>query len=163
MNYHNISNVDMLNGEGLRTVLWVAGCEHHCRECQNPITWDVEGGIPFDGKALNELYGYLGAPYISGITFSGGDPLHVKNRSEVLNIAADVKRIFHKSVWLYTGYLWENICDIPGIEYIDVLVDGPYVAKFNDINYPWAGSTNQRIIDVQKSLERGYAIKYREK
>lgn len=163
MNYHNITNVDMLNGDGLRTVLWVAGCNHHCKGCQNPITWDVNGGILFDGKALNELYNNLSSPYISGITFSGGDPLHENNRLEVLGIAADVKRIFHKTVWLYTGYLWENVADIPGIEYVDVLVDGKYVAELNDVNYPWAGSINQRVIDVQKSLLHGCAIKYNSK
>lgn len=163
MNYHNITNVDMLNGDGLRTVLWVAGCNHHCKGCQNPITWDVNGGIPFDGKALNELYNNLSAPYISGITFSGGDPLHVNNHREILAIAADVKRIFHKTVWLYTGYLWEDVNNIPGIEYVDVLVDGTYVAELNDVNYPWAGSINQRVIDVQKSLLHGCAIKYNSK
>ena len=74
MRYHNITTDDMLNGDGLRTVLWVAGCEHRCRGCHNPITWDVDGGVPFDEAAEQELFEKLSADYISGITFSGGDP-----------------------------------------------------------------------------------------
>ena len=81
MRYHNITKEDMLNGEGLRVVLWVAGCNHHCKNCQNPETWDENGGIPFDEEAENELFEALDKSYISGITFSGGDPLFPNNRS----------------------------------------------------------------------------------
>ena len=79
MRYHNITKEDMLNGEGLRSVLWLAGCTHHCKNCQNPITWDINGGIPFDEAARQELFESLDKDYISGITFSGGDPLHPQN------------------------------------------------------------------------------------
>lgn len=160
MNYHNITKSDMLNGDGLRVVLWVAGCEHHCKGCQNPITWDPEGGLIFDEAALNEIRKELDKPYISGITFSGGDPLHPANRAKVLELAALAKHLYGKSVWLYTGYEWEAIHRLPGIETIDVIVDGKFIEELADVTYPWAGSTNQRIIDVKKSLACGCAIKY---
>lgn len=161
MNYHNITTDDMLNGDGLRVVLWVAGCEHHCRGCQNPITWDPCDGLSFDVETERELFEELQEPYISGITFSGGDPLHPNNRDTVIRLATIAKNLYGKTVWLYTGYDWEDICNLPGIEEIDVLVDGKFIQELADINYPWAGSTNQRIIDVRKSLKYGCAIRYK--
>lgn len=160
MNYHNITTDDILNGDGLRTVLWVAGCDHKCPGCQNPITWDVNGGLRFDWSAKNELLNDLDKPYISGITFSGGDPLHPDNRDDVMELIKDIRYIFEndKTIWLYTGYLWEQVNDISGIENVDVLVDGVYVKALNDITYPWAGSTNQRVIDVKRSLKSGAVI-----
>lgn len=163
MNYHNITTDDMRNGEGLRVVLWVAGCEHHCKNCQNPVTWDPEGGLLFDVYAELELYAKLYRDYISGLTFSGGDPLHPANRYRVFEVAKYVKeRIPGKTIWLYTGYLWEEVCDMPIMRYIDVLVDGKFVEELADVNHHWAGSTNQRVIDVQKSLELGCAIRHKE-
>lgn len=161
MNYHNITKEDMLNGDGLRVVLWVAGCEHHCKGCQNPITWDPEGGLYFGVEARAEIWQELKKPYISGITFSGGDPFHPDNRIEVLALARTVKKLYpDKIIWLYTGYDWEQIHRLPGIENIDVIVDGKFVEELADVTYPWAGSRNQRVIDVKKSLEAGCAIKY---
>ena len=92
MNYHNITKDDMLNGEGLRVVLWVSGCTHHCHNCQNPITWDVAGGLRFDEAAENELFEALAKPYCSGITFSGGDPLHPFNRDEVFRLMKKIRQ-----------------------------------------------------------------------
>lgn len=159
MNYHNITTDDMLNGDGLRVVLWVAGCEHHCSGCQNPVTWNPKDGVKYDKAAWLELSAELEKDYISGITLSGGDPLHPNNRKTTLAIAFTVKFLFPtKTVWLYTGYLWEDIKDLDGIEYVDVLVDGKFVKELADVNYHWAGSTNQRVIDVKKSLERGHAV-----
>ncbi|MBR5780417.1 MAG: anaerobic ribonucleoside-triphosphate reductase activating protein [Bacteroidales bacterium] len=162
MNYHNITTDDMLNGDGLRVVLWVAGCEHHCKGCQNPLTWDPDGGLFFDLNAYLEIVHELNKPHISGITFSGGDPLHPVNRTDVMFVAKEIKKVFPtKTIWLYTGYEWEDICNLPGIENIDVIVDGKFKQELADVTYPWAGSTNQRIIDVKKSLEYGCAIKHR--
>lgn len=161
MNYHNIEKDSMLNGDGLRVVLWLAGCEHHCKNCQNPITWDPDGGLYFDANAFEELLSELGKDYISGITFSGGDPLHPVNRAEVIILSQAIKTMYpDKTIWLYTGYEWEQIHRLPGIENIDVIVDGKFIEELADVTYPWAGSTNQRIIDVKKSLELGCAIKY---
>lgn len=155
MNYHNITKDDMLNGDGLRVVLWVSGCTHQCPECQNPITWDLAGGLPFDEEAENELFEALKPAYVSGITFSGGDPLHPFNQGEITRLAKKFKELEpEKTAWLYTGFSWENIKDLDVMKYIDVLVDGEFMADLKDNNLHWIGSANQRVIDVQKSLER---------
>ncbi len=155
MNYHNITKDDMLNGDGLRVVLWVSGCTHQCPECQNPITWDLAGGLPFDEEAENELFDALKPAYVSGITFSGGDPLHPFNQGEITRLAKKFKELEpEKTAWLYTGFSWENIKDLDVMKYIDVLVDGEFMADLKDNNLHWIGSANQRVIDVQKSLER---------
>lgn len=147
MNYHNITKDDMLNGEGLRVVLWVAGCEHHCKGCHNPITWDENGGLLFDKVAKQEIFEELKKDYVSGITFSGGDPLHIKNRTDITVLAKEIKEIFpSKTIWLYTGYTYEAVKDLEIISYLDVLVDGKFVKELSDVNYHWAGSTNQKII-----------------
>lgn len=91
MRYHNITKDDMLNGDGLRVVLWVAGCNHCCRECQNPITWDPDGGLLFDEAAKQEIFEQLEKPYISGITFSGGDPMHPVNRADVRELMHEIR------------------------------------------------------------------------
>ena len=155
MRYHNITKDDMLNGDGLRVVLWVAGCSHCCKECQNPITWDPNGGLPFDEDAKQEIFEQLDKPYISGITFSGGDPLHSANRFEVRNLMAEIKEKYpNKTIWMYTGDTWENIMHYAIMQYVDVLVDGEYEVAKKDIKLLWKGSSNQRVIDVQKSLKQ---------
>lgn len=155
MRYHNITKDDMLNGDGLRVVLWVAGCSHCCKDCQNPITWDPNGGIPFDEAAKQEIFDQLDKPYISGITFSGGDPLHSANRLEVRNLMAEIREKYpNKTIWLYTGDLWENVLHYAMMQYIDVLVDGEFMADKKDVKLLWKGSSNQRVIDVQKSLKQ---------
>ena len=112
MRYHNITKDDMLNGDGLRVVLWVAGCGHHCKGCQNPITWDPNGGIPFDDAAKAEIFEQLDKDYISGITFSGGDPLYEANRADVTALAKEIKERYpKKDIWVYTGYEWESTID----------------------------------------------------
>lgn len=156
MNYHNITKDDMLNGPGLRVVLWVAGCAHHCPQCQNPITWDPDGGLPFANAEKQEIFQELDKDYVSGITFSGGDPLHPANIREVTDLAREIKQNYpDKTIWLYTGYEWEDIRDWEIVRYLDVLVDGRFKPWLRDAHYEWAGSTNQRVIDVKKSLERG--------
>ena len=94
MRYHNITKDDMLNGDGLRVVLWVAGCEHHCPNCQNPVTWDINGGLEFDEAAKKEIFDELEKNYVSGITFSGGDPLHTQNRKDVGAFIEEIKEKF---------------------------------------------------------------------
>ena len=106
MRYHNITKDDMLNGEGLRTVLWVAGCSHGCKNCHNPITWDICGGLPFDDAAKEELFAELRQPYISGVTMSGGDPLHMANRDEIGALIKEIHETFpDKTIWIYTGWI----------------------------------------------------------
>lgn len=162
MNYHNITKCDMLNGEGLRVVLWLSHCIHDCPGCHNPQTHAAESGIPFDDDALAELFAELGRDYCSGITFSGGDPLSPLNRKPVMALAGRIRREFPtKNIWLYTGFTWEEIASLDGMEAVDVVVDGPYLIARNDSTLPYRGSTNQRLIDVRRSLETGEAVEWR--
>lgn len=159
MQYHNITKDDMLNGDGLRVVLWVAGCSHGCTKCHNPVTWDPEGGIPFDGKAKKELFEQLEKDYISGITYSGGDPLFINNRESITALAREVRERFpQKTQWLYTGYEWDEIKDLPVIPYLDVLVDGKFDVTKKNTQLHWKGSENQKVIDVQNSLKKGLIV-----
>ena len=159
MRYHNITKDDMLNGDGLRVVLWVAGCGHHCDECQNPVTWNPDGGIPFGPADKEELFTELGKSYVSGITFSGGDPLFPSNEPEILTLAKEIRETFpNKTIGLYTGYLWEYVKTREIAQYVDVLVDGEYVKQLRDTKLYWRGSANQRVIDVPESLSSGKVV-----
>ena len=163
MRYHNITKDDMLNGDGLRVVLWVAGCSHGCRECQNPITWDPNGGLPFTDSERAEIFAELDKDYISGITFSGGDPLHPSNIAEVTALAREIREKYpDKTIWLYTGYEWEEICHLSFLSNIDVIVDGKFKIEEKDNNLHWKGSANQRVIDVKASLRAGEVRLYQE-
>ena len=181
INYHNITHDDMNNGDGLRVVLWLSGCSHHCYNCQNPQTWNPDSGIPFDESAKQEIFNELSKDYISGITFSGGDPLHENNLDEVLKLVKEIRISFpDKTIWLYTGYdfdllnskyneykytpfaanadewltRWEIISNV------NVLVDGEYIDEQRDLTKKWAGSSNQRVIDVQQSLTQNKVLLY---
>ena len=143
----------MLNGDGLRVVLWVAGCSHGCPGCQNPVTWDPCGGLLFDQAAQEELFTELEKDYISGVTFSGGDPLHPANKAEIGDLAREIKANFpDKTVWLYTGDLWKDICADPMMAHVDVVVDGEFHIAELDTKLLWKGSKNQRVINVKKTL-----------
>ncbi len=159
MRYHNITKDDMLNGCGLRVVLWVSGCEHHCFGCHNPVTWNPDDGIEFDEDAEKEIFSELNKDYIDGITLSGGDPLFKGNRDCVGKFIRKVKENYpQKNIWLYTGYLWENINTIDFIPYVDVIVDGKFIEKFKDGSLHWKGSSNQRVIDVKESLRKSEVV-----
>jgi anaerobic ribonucleoside-triphosphate reductase activating protein len=159
MNYHNILKCDMLNGEGLRVILFVSGCSNHCPGCHNPQTWDSKSGIEFDDNAFNEVLNSLEPDYISGITFSGGDPMHEGNIDEVLRIikAVRARYRFTKNIWVYTGYTFEylksrDLVTKSILEMSNVLVDGRFLLDQKDRELHYRGSRNQRIIDIQKSL-----------
>lgn len=153
MNYHNITKCDMLNGEGLRVVLWLSHCIHNCPGCHNPQTHAADSGICFDEAALEEIFTELQQDYTAGITFSGGDPLSPINRKPVLALCERIRKEFpSKNIWLYTGFEWEDICHLSGIEHVDVVVDGPFVLAQKDNTLPYRGSTNQRIIDVKATF-----------
>lgn len=156
MNYHNITHDDMKNGDGLRVVLWVAGCGHHCKNCQNPQTWDPNSGILFDDSAEKELFTELGKEYISGITFSGGDPCYPGNIDTVVRLMKKAKAIFpKKDIWVYTGYElphlttnvmgWSRETHDAFLKNADVIVDGPYIDKLRDTSLHWIGSSNQHV------------------
>lgn len=161
MRINGIEQCSMTNGVGLRTVLWVSGCEHKCKGCQNPCTWDPNSGEDFTSEKKELLYKYLDNKYIKGITFSGGDPLHPSNRGEVGKLILDIKANYpSKDIWLYTGYTWEEVeeLNLDYLRYIDVLVEGRFILKERDINLHWCGSSNQRVIDVKESLKEGKII-----
>ncbi len=219
MNYHNITYPDMNNGEGLRVVLWLSGCSHKCKGCQNPQTWNANSGIPFDESAKEELFKELDKDYISGLTLTGGDPLFESNLDDVLELVTEANKRYNttqyidennqndhnilntnadkirlskpkKSIWLYTGYEvvsvdreYKRIIFDRGSEDIveqfsfksainhnkrtdiasmcDVIVDGRYIDSKRDVTYPFAGSRNQRVIDVLKSIENEEVVLYK--
>lgn len=158
MNYLNITYPDVNNGSGCRVTLWVAGCLHHCPHCHNPESWDNNNGELFDEKVFHKLIEILKLDYISGLTLSGGDPLDILNAGQVLAIMKAVKtHVPGKTIWLYTGHVWEWLVRRPTfkelLQYTDVLVDGLYKHELRDTSLAFRGSSNQRIIDVQKSLK----------
>lgn len=198
MNYHNITYPDMNNGEGLRVVLWLSGCSHKCKGCQNPQTWDANSGIPFDESAKEELFRELDKDYISGLTLTGGDPLFEENLDGVLDLVTEINKRYNtrqdmvhaedenhnilnenanrirlsspqKNIWLYSGYTWEQLFDdksykskicsgskrIDIVKQCDVLIDGRYIDSRRNITLPYRGSSNQRVIYIQKSLKIG--------
>lgn len=212
MNYHNITYPDMNNGSGLRVVLWLSGCSHKCKGCQNPQTWYANSGIPFDESAKEELFRELDKDYISGLTLTGGDPLFEDNLDDVLDLVTEVNKRHNtpqnidsndandhnilnvdtdkirlsspqKSIWIYTGYIWEDIMNYVTpfnnvittsnyeilydyqmwkrqeiIKQCDVLVDGRYMDSQRDITLPYRGSSNQRLIDIRQSLQKGEIV-----
>lgn len=161
MNYHNITHDDMLNGEGLRVVLWVSGCEHNCKGCHNPETHNPQSGIEFDKDAWLEICEQLNKKYIDGITFSGGDPLGTFNRDTITHLAKEIKALYpNKTIWCYTGYTWEDVCGLEIMDYIDVLVEGRFVLSLKDNNLHWKGSSNQRVIDIKETIDKGEIILY---
>ncbi len=165
MRYHNITRDDMLNGVGVRVVLWLSGCEHKCVDCQNKLTWNHDDGLEFCEEAKSELFEELEKDYVSGITLSGGDPLHSLNKSGVESLVSEIKEKFKdKTVWIYTGYTWEEINQdvtlFNAVKQADVVVDGKFEESLKDIHYNWAGSKNQKIIDVKKSIEKGDLVNY---
>ena len=164
MRYHNITKEDMLNGDGLRTVLWLAGCSHACQGCQNPMTWDVKGGLPFDEAAKEELFEALAPSWISGVTFSGGEPFC---QAEALVPVAEAVKAMHKHLMIYTGYLYEQLLKMEEsgvqrlLELADVLVDGPFLMAERNLTLQYRGSENQRVIDLAKTRAAGEIILYK--
>lgn len=168
MNYIKITKNDIANGVGVRTVLWVSGCTMHCKECHNQSTWDFSTGQPFINDTMNELLNSLIPDYVAGLTLSGGHPLEEQNQQQVADIVKTVKTKYPtKTIWLYTGYLYENILKMPFVvknilPYVDILVDGKYDYTKRDITLAWCGSSNQRVVDVQKSLKENKVILFKE-
>lgn len=171
MKYVKITKNDVANGPGVRAVLWVSGCTHHCLGCHNQNTWDPDIGEDFTEKVKEELFLALSPAYVSGITFSGGDPLHKNNIKDILSLIEEIKeKMPEKTIWLYTGYIWEDIKEKQDdadmkirkkiIENIDILIDGPFILKQKNIMLPWCGSSNQRVIDIKESIKEGEIVLY---
>ena len=161
----DLQSDSIVDGPGLRAVIWTQGCSHHCRGCQNPQTWDFEGGaeVPIDMvlEAIDEL------EYHDGITFSGGDPMY---QPESCNIIAKYCKEKGYNIWVYTGYNFEQLkrlakkdpSYIDFLNNIDVLVDGKFVMKEKDLNCLFRGSRNQRLINVPETLKTGKIVLFDE-
>ena len=165
MNYAKITKHDIANGRGVRVVLWVSGCSHHCTGCQNPDTWDDDYGSRFEASDLSDIITLLREDWISGLTLSGGDPLKPSNVDICTIVAACAKsNVPNKDIWCWTGYTWDEIIARDDCKYIlqciDVLVDGEFIQDKYDISLKWRGSSNQRVIDVKKSLQAGKVVLY---
>ena len=159
MNILQITHCDQLNGEGNRVVLWVAGCSHHCKGCQNAYSQDPLLGVKFDDKAKEEIFNDLKTDWCAGITFSGGDPLFINNRKEIIALAKEIKEKFPtKTIWLYTGYTYNEIINdavlLEILNYVDVLCDGPFIKELKDPKLHWVGSSNQNVIDISKRISQ---------
>lgn len=159
MNYAKIKPVDVANGEGVRVSLFVSGCPHHCKGCFNQELWDYDAGQDMDAQAFREILELGSKLYISGLSLLGGEPLAPENVYTVTSIAEFFKSYHpNKTIWCYTGYRWEDVKRFPIMRYIDILVDGRFVEELKDPRLKFRGSSNQRIIDVKKSLESGNII-----
>jgi len=153
MNYMAIYKTSLLDGIGWRTVLFVSGCAHKCPGCHNPESWDKNAGKLFTEKVKNFIFDQIDKN-IDGLTISGGDPLYGPNLKTVTNLCKEFKEKFpNKTIWVYTGNLYENVKDLEIMQYIDVLVDGPFILDKRDTTIPFRGSTNQRIIDIKTGKE----------
>lgn len=155
MRYADIKMADIANGPGVRVSLFVQGCDFKCDDCFNPETWDFAGGQLFDNGAFEKMTQQLENSYIRGVSILGGEPLHKWNVSTVHVLCQHLRDCYpDKSIWIYTGYTWENLnaAQKALLPLIDVLVDGQFVTNAKVIDLRFRGSTNQRIIDVKKSL-----------
>lgn len=166
MNYGEIKNCDIANGEGVRVTLFVSGCTNRCPGCFQPQTWDFSYGEPFTGETEEKLLNLLAPDYINGLTLLGGDPFEPENQRALLPFLRRVRERYPmKNIWAFSGFTWEELhtggsyprCEATDemLTYIDVLVDGRFVEKLKDIRLRFRGSSNQRIIDVNRTREVG--------
>ena len=169
MHYGNIKYYDIANGEGVRTSLFVSGCTHHCKGCFNEETWDFCYGKPYTKDVEDEIIASLNNNFINGLTLLGGEPMEPANQKALLPLVKRVKELYKdKTIWCYTGYLFDSELLSPSracapwtrefLSYIDVLVDGEFKIELKDITLRFKGSSNQRIIDVQRSLKEGHVV-----
>lgn len=161
MNYSKIKYPDVANGEGIRVSLFVSGCRNHCKECFNPETWRFNFGETFTEETEAKIIKLLDQSFIQGLSLLGGDPFEPENAAALLPFVQKVKKLLpNKNVWCYTGYTYENIANRTNgneklLKYIDVLVDGPFVAAKKDLKLRFCGSRNQRLL----VLENGQIVR----
>lgn len=173
MNYATIKWCDIANGEGVRISLFVSGCTHRCKNCFNEVAWDFSYGQPFDEKIQAKILQALESDYIAGLSLLGGEPLEPQNQEALLPFVKKVKEAFpDKTIWCYTGYTIDDsikelkekqkntiyIKDL--LMLFDIIVDGPYIEELRDIRLKFRGSSNQRVIDMQKTLKEQKIILY---
>ena len=158
MNYAQIKYCDIANGPGVRTSLFVSGCTRRCKNCFNEAAWDFNYGVPFTKDIQNEIIESCKEDYVTGLTLLGGEPMEKPNREALLPFVKEFKKVFpQKTVWCYSGYTCEQLMseNILLLDYIDVLVDGEFIEEQYDISLRFCGSSNQRIIDMNKTRENG--------
>ena len=171
MYYGNIKKYDIADGEGVRVTLFVSGCRIHCEGCFQPQTWNFEFGQPYTQDTEKEILEALKEPYISGLTLLGGDPFEPENQRELVKLLKKVRETYpDKTIWSYTGYVLDQDLLDGGrkhievtdemLSYLDVLVDGPFMQDKKNLSIVFRGSSNQRIIDVKKSLDQKEIILY---
>ncbi len=155
MRYHKIRKMDISNGPGVRVSIFMQGCEFHCNNCFNPETWDFKAGEEFNEDTINKVLKLSDKDYIVGLSILGGEPMHPKNIEGTTLLAKTFKEKYpDKNIWVWSGYLFDkDLKDKEVLKYIDVLVDGRFVESLADPTLKWKGSSNQRVIDVQKSLK----------
>lgn len=156
MRYNLIRKMDISNGPGVRVSVFMQGCSFHCENCFNPETWDFEGGKEFNDKTIDEVLNLCSKKHIKGLSILGGEPMHPKNVEATTQLAKAFKEKYpDKDLWVWSGFRFdEELKDKEALKYIDVLVDGTYSDKLHDPTLKWRGSSNQRVIDVQSSLEK---------
>ncbi len=161
MRYAQMRKCDVANGAGIRTSLFVQGCTRHCKGCFNPETWDFGGGMEWTKQTEDEFVELTGKPHIKGATILGGEPMEPLNRKTVTRLLRRLKETYPgKDIWMYSSYLFEELMEDEEhvLEYLDVLVDGEFVEEKKDLSLRFRGSSNQRLIDVKKSLKEGRAV-----
>jgi anaerobic ribonucleoside-triphosphate reductase activating protein len=170
LNYANIKYFDIANGVGVRTSLFVSGCTHHCENCFNSIAWDFNYGNPFTEEVINKIINSCEPYYIAGLSLLGGEPMEVVNQKALLPLVKKFKEKFpNKTIWCYSGYTFEELTDESNerchsniteelLSYIDVLVDGKFVQELKDITLKFRGSSNQRLIDLNRTMANGKII-----
>lgn len=156
MNYCGIKKTDIANGLGVRVSLFVSGCRNHCPGCFQPETWDFDFGEPFTRDTEKEIMKALRPSWIQGLSILGGEPMEPENQKALLPFLKRVRsELPGKDIWLYTGYRLEDISASPLLDYVDVLVDSPFVEAERDISLAFRGSRNQRIIQLRKRKADG--------
>lgn len=157
MRYASIRDLDISNGNDIGVALFTQGCHFHCKNCFNKSTWDFDGGKEFTKETCDKFMKLVNRPFIKRVSILGGEPLAKENVDDVCNI---LKQIKNKTIWVYTGHTFETVKNYDIMKYIDYLVDGQYVDELRDLRLKFRGSSNQRIIDVQKSLKENKVILY---
>ena len=159
MRYNKIRKMDISNGPGIRVSIFMQGCSFHCKDCFNSETWDFKAGKEFNDEVINKVLDLASLPHIVGLSILGGEPMHPNNREGTIKLAkAFKKRYPNKDIWVWSGYLFDELKDIEGLSYIDTLVDGRFALEKANPTLKFRGSSNQRVIDVKKSLEAGNVV-----
>ena len=163
MRYNKIRKMDISNGPGVRVSIFFQGCHFHCKDCFNSETWDFEGGKEFTDKTIDRVIELCGNDYIVGLSMLGGEPMHPVNIEGTTKLAKTFKEKYpDKNIWTWSGFLFEGLKDKEVLKYVDVLVDGQFKTELFDPRLRWKGSSNQRVIDVKKSLKKGDVVLYEE-